>query len=71
MTTEQTINQIGQKWISQETHRIFGNGEKAESGAGIIKKGWDDNKWSQPILSGRVQPNKSILTLSVGEIVDF
>lgn len=78
MTPEQTINrgyrtgvQIGQRGITQETLYVLGNGENVESGADIIKKGWNDNKWPQPVLSKRVQPNESILTLSVGEIVDF
>ena len=57
--------------ILQKLFMFLGNGEKAGSGADIIKKGWDDNKWPQPVLSERVQPNESILTLSVGEIVDF
>ena len=57
--------------ILQKLFVFVGNGEKAGSGADIIKKGWKDNKWPQSILSKRVQPNKSILTLSAGEIVDF
>ena len=42
---------------------IFGNGEKAGSGADIIKKGWTDNKWPQPVLSERVQPDEILMTL--------
>ena len=42
---------------------IFGNGEKAGSGADIIKKGWIDNKWPQPVLSERVQPDEILMTL--------
>ena len=52
----------------QKLFMFLGNGEKAGSGADIIKKGWRDNKWPQPVLSERVQPNESILTLSVGDV---
>ena len=52
----------------QKLFMFLGNGEKAGSGADIIKKGWKDNKWPQPVLSERVQPNESILTLSVGDV---
>lgn len=82
MTPKQIINQIAQTEDTELEYKsakgghkklimFLGNGEKAGSGADIIKKGWDDNKWPQPVLSERVQPNESILTLSVGEIVDF
>ena len=44
---------------------FLGNGEKAGSGADIIKKGWEDNKWPQPILSERVQPDETEMTLGI------
>ena len=44
---------------------FLGNGEKAGSGADIIKKGWKDNKWPQPILSERVQPDETEMTLGI------
>ena len=31
----------------------------------MIKKGWSDNKWPQPVLSERVQPDEILMTLSV------
>jgi predicted HTH transcriptional regulator len=80
MTTEQIIKQINQTEDTELEYKsakggfrkklfmFLGNGEKAGSGADIIKKGWRDNKWPQPVLSERVQPNESILTLSVGDV---
>lgn len=44
---------------------FLGNGEKAGSGADIIKKGWADNKWQQPMLSERVQPDECLMTLTL------
>jgi len=80
MTSEQIIKQINQTEDTELEYKsakggfrkklfmFLGNGEKAGSGADIIKKGWRDNKWPQPVLSERVQPNESILTLSVGDV---
>ena len=44
---------------------FLGNGEKAGGGADIIKKGWVDNKWPIPMLTERVQPDETLMTLVV------
>lgn len=31
----------------------------------MTRKGWSDNKWPQPVLSERVQPDEILMTLSV------
>lgn len=49
--------------LLQKLFMFLGNGEKAGSGADIIKKGWTDNKWPQPVLSERVQPDECLMTL--------
>ena len=52
----------------QKLFMFLGNGEKAGSGADIIKKGWEDNKWPQPVLSERVQPDEIEMTLGIEEV---
>jgi len=54
----------------QKLFMFLGNGEKAGSGADIIKKGWRDNKWPQPVLSERVQPNETEMTLGIEEVLE-
>ena len=49
--------------ILQKLFMFLGYGEKAGSGADIIKKGWEDNRWPAPELSERVQPEETLLTL--------
>ena len=49
--------------LLQKLFMFLGNGEKAGSGADIIKKGWADNKWPQPVLSERTQPDECLITL--------
>lgn len=56
--------------ILQKLFMFLGNGEKAGSGADIIKKGWDDNKWPQPVLSERVQPDEILMTLDTEGVQD-
>ena len=51
--------------LLQKLFMFLGNGEKAGSGADIIKKGWADNKWTQPILSERTQPDECLMTLTL------
>lgn len=51
--------------LLQKLFMFLGNGEKAGSGADIIKKGWADNKWQQPMLSERVQPDECLMTLTL------
>ena len=51
--------------LLQKLFMFLGNGEKAGSGADIIKKGWADNKWQQPMLSERVQPDECLMTLAL------
>ena len=51
--------------LLQKLFMFLGNGEKAGSGADIIKKGWADNKWPQPELSERVQPDECLMTLAL------
>ena len=51
--------------LLQKLFMFLGNGEKAGSGADIIKKGWADNKWPQPELSERVQPDECLMTLTL------
>lgn len=51
--------------ILQKLFMFLGNGEKAGSGADIIRKGWEDNKWPQPELSERVQPDEIQITLAL------
>ena len=47
----------------QKLFMFLGNGEKAGSGADIIRKGWDDNHWPTPELSERTQPDETMMTL--------
>ena len=42
---------------------FLGNGEKAGSGADIIRKGWNDNHWPAPELSERTQPDETMISL--------
>ena len=82
MTTEQIIKQINQTEDTELEYKsakggfrkklfmFLGNGEKAGSGADIIKKGWRDNKWPQPVLSERVQPNETEMTLGIEEVLE-
>ena len=51
--------------ILQKLFMLLGNGEKAGSGADIITKGWEDNKWSAPVLSERVQPDEIEIHLPI------
>jgi ATP-dependent DNA helicase RecG len=44
---------------------FLGNGEKAGSGADIIRKGWDDNHWPAPELTERMQPDETMMTLTI------
>lgn len=44
---------------------FLGYGEKAGSGADIIKKGWEDNHWPMPVLTERVQPEETLMTLAI------
>ena len=44
---------------------FLGNGEKAGSGADIIKKGWSDNNWPEPTLLENTKPNEIQVTLLV------
>ena len=82
MTTDQIIKQINQTEDTELEYKsakggfrkklfmFLGNGEKAGSGADIIKKGWRDNKWPQPVLSERVQPNETEMTLGIEEVLE-
>ena len=47
----------------QKLFMFLGNGEKAGSGADIIKKGWNDNQWPTPELTERTQPDETTMTL--------
>lgn len=38
---------------------------RAGSGADIIRKGWDDNHWPAPELSERMQPDETMMTLTI------
>ena len=49
----------------QKLFMFLGNGEKAGSGADIIKKGWSDNHWPAPELSERMQPDETMMTLTI------
>ena len=49
----------------QKLFMFLGNGEKAGSGADIIRKGWDDNHWPAPELSERTQPDETMMTLTI------
>ena len=49
----------------QKLFMFLGNGEKAGSGADIIRKGWDDNHWPAPELSERTQPDETMMTLQL------
>ena len=59
-------NPILQKFFIQ-----LGIGEKAGSGADFIIKGWQDNKWSCPMLEEKVQPDVVTLTFQLKEYDDF
>ena len=43
----------------QKFFMFLGYGEKAGSGADIIRKGWEDNGWEMPVISDRVQPEET------------
>ena len=43
----------------QKFFMFLGYGEKAGSGADIIRKGWEDNGWKMPVISDRVQPEET------------
>ena len=47
----------------QKLFMFLGNGEKAGSGADIIRKGWDDNHWPAPELSERTLPDETMMTM--------
>ena len=49
----------------QKLFMFLGNGEKAGSGADIIRKGWNDNHWPAPELSERTQPDETMMTLQL------
>lgn len=49
----------------QKLFMFLGNGEKAGSGADIIKKGWNDNQWPTPELTERTQPDETTMTLKL------
>ena len=49
----------------QKLFMFLGNGEKAGSGADIIRKGWDDNHWPVPVLSERTQPDETMMVLQL------
>jgi predicted HTH transcriptional regulator len=49
----------------QKLFMFLGYGEKAGSGADIIRKGWDDNNWPMPVLTERVQPEETLMTLVI------
>ena len=49
--------------IKEQLFMFLGNGEKAGSGAVIIKKGWNDNQWPTPELTERTQPDETTMTL--------
>ena len=51
--------------LLQKLFMFLGNGEKAGSGADIIKKGCTDNKWPQPVLSERTQPDECLMTFAL------
>ena len=37
---------------------FIGVGEKAGSGADVIVKGWEDQRWTKPVLSEYVEPER-------------
>lgn len=49
----------------EKSFMFLGNGEKAGSGADIIKKGWNDNQWPTPELTERTQPDETTMTLKL------
>lgn len=51
--------------ILQKLFMFLGYGEKAGSGADIIKKGWEDNHWPMPVLTERVQPEETLMTFTI------
>ncbi len=55
----------------QKLFMFLGNGEKAGSGADIIKKGWDDNHWPAPELLERIQPDETMMTMLLAKDEKF
>ena len=46
--------------------RFIGYGEKAGSGADIIAKGWEENKWERPVIKENfTQPEYTELVLDL------
>lgn len=44
--------------LLQKMFVFIGVGEKAGSGADVIVKGWEDQKWSKPVLSEHDEPER-------------
>ena len=51
----------------QKFFLFLGYGEKAGSGADIIRKGWEDNGWEMPVISERVQPEETEIRFQIGD----
>ena len=51
----------------QKFFMFLGYGEKAGSGADIIRKGWEDNGWEMPVISDRVQPEETEICFQIGD----
>ena len=52
--------------ILQNMFRFIGYGEKAGSGADIIAKGWEENKWERPVIKENLaQPEYTELVLDL------
>ena len=55
--------------ILQNMFRFIGYGEKAGSGADIIAKGWEENKWQRPVIKEHfVQPEYTELVLDLEKL---
>lgn len=44
--------------LLQKMFVFIGVGEKAGSGADVIVKGWEDQKWTKPVLSEHIEPER-------------
>ena len=53
--------------LLQKMFVFIGVGEKAGSGADVIVKGWEDQKWIKPMLNEHVEPERVELVMEMVE----
>ena len=58
--------------LLQKMFVFIGVGEKAGSGADVIVKGWEDQKWAKPVLNEHIEPERveMVMEMFKGEDVE-